>query len=433
MKRNIYRDLLNWKNNPDRKPLLLYGARQVGKTYVLKEFGRKEYGNLVYINCDKNPPVANLFKSDFNISRILEGLKLITNEEIEPESTLLFFDEIQEIPEIVSSLKYFCENAPAYNVVGAGSLLGVYDLKGASFPVGKVDILHLYPMNFIEFLEGIGEEKKAEILRNKKNEELLNSLLPVYVELLRKYYYVGGMPEAVKKYADSGNNAEVRKIQKNILEGYYADIAKHSGNEAPRCRMVMDSIPSQLSRENKKFVYGAIKKGGRAKEFERAIQWLVDAGIVYKVNRFSKVSLPLKFYVDIDSFKLYLLDIGLLGAMVDTPAAEILLGDKVFSEYKGAFSENYVLSQLVAIHDIVIGYFSKDNSTLEIDIIVQKGNRIYPIEVKAEENVKSKSLRQFVTIDNKEEGQRGYRLSMKPIIHQEWMSNYPLPAVYWIL
>lgn len=429
MQRDIYTSLLLWKNKPSRKPLLLYGARQVGKTYILKEFGKNEYENFLYVNCDKNEDVANLFKQDYNIERILEGLSIRYKEPIISGATLIFFDEVQEIPQIVSSFKYFAENAPQFDVVAAGSLLGINDLKGNPFPVGKVDILHLYPMTFTEFLKGINEKEKAELLLRNDKISLINSLLPSYIELLRKYYFVGGMPEAVKIYSETGDTAEVRRIQKHIIDGYYADIAKHSGKEAIRCRQVLDSIPSQLARENKKFIFGAVKKGGRASDFEKAIQWLIDAGIVYKVPRISKVELPLKFYFDISVFKLYLLDVGLLGAMVEAPLEVILVGDKIFSEYKGAFTENYVLTQLVPAPDIVIGYFSKENSTVEVDFIVQEGSQLYPVEVKAEENVKSKSLRQFVTIDCQKNGFRGYRISMKGYEKQDWLTNIPLPAI----
>lgn len=429
MERDIFKKLVEWKADSSRKPLLLYGARQVGKTFILKEFGMKEFSNMVYVNCDKNPTVANLFSRNFEIERILTGLSLIYNEQILPGKTLLFFDEVQEIPEIVSSLKYFYENAPEYCVAAAGSLLGVRDLKNYSFPVGKVDILHLYPMTFVEFLKAMGEEIKAELITDNGNRDLINDLLPVYTDLLRQYYFVGGMPEAVKKWVETKDAEKIRKIQNSIIDGYYADIAKHSGAVGPKCRMILDSIPSQLAKENKKFIYGAMRKGARAKDFENAIQWLCDAGVVYKIPRFTKVAIPLKFYVDTEVFKLFLLDIGLLGAMVESPAAEILTGDKIFSEYKGAFTENYVLMQLKAIESLVIGYFSKENSSLEIDFVVQRADKLYPIEVKAEENVKSKSLRQLVTVDNKDKDLHGYRVSMKGFRDDGWMTNIPLCAI----
>ena len=260
MEREIYKKLVEWKDNGSRKPLLLYGARQVGKTFILKEFGKNEFQNMIYVNCDKNHPVANLFSQNYDINRILTGLSLIYNDKILPGETLIFFDEVQEIPEIVSSLKYFCENAAEYCVVAAGSLLGVYDLKEFSFPVGKVDILHLYPMTFVEFLKASGEEKKAELIESRGNVDMINNLLPLYIQFLRQYYFVGGMPEAVKKWIDSKDVAEIRKIQNAIVDGYYADIAKHAGADATKCRMVLNSIPSQLAKENKKFIFGALKK-----------------------------------------------------------------------------------------------------------------------------------------------------------------------------
>lgn len=433
MKRTLYADLLRWKEDSRRKPLLVYGARQVGKTYLIKEFGNREFSNMVYINCDKNKPLERLFEENYNIERLLEGLRILTNEDINPITTLIFFDEVQEIPQIVTSLKYFCEEARDFCIVAAGSLLGVLDLKGFSFPVGKVDILHLYPMTFIEFLWAMGETKKAELLESKSNEDLINIFLPLYIDYLRQYYLVGGMPEAVKEYMENKNIDKVREIQNTILTGYYSDIAKHAGNDAYRCRMVLDSLPSQLAKENKKFVYGAIKKGGRAKEFEAAIQWLIDAGMIYKVNRLTKVVLPLKFYIDLDAFKLFLLDIGLLGALLDTPPSEILIGDNIFSEYKGAFTENYVLTQLIPQKDIVVGYYSKPNSTLEIDFVIQKSGEIYPIEVKAEGNVRSKSLSQFIKGEEEGKGLKGYRFSMKGFKDQEWMKNIPLPGIQTLL
>ena len=429
MKRALYSDLVKWKDNSQRKPLLIYGARQVGKTYLVKEFGNNEFQNLLYINCDRNIPLENLFKEDYNIPRIIEGLTVLYNTEIEPGRTLIFFDEVQEIPAIVSSFKYFCEEAKEYCVVAAGSLLGVLDLKGYSFPVGKVDILHLYPMTYVEFLWAIGETRKADLLVSLSDEDLINDILPFYTHLLRQYYFTGGMPEAVEEFVANKNIEKVRTIQNAIIDGYYSDIAKHAGKEAPRCRMVLDSLPAQLAKENKKFIYGAIKKGARAKEFEIAIQWLVDAGMVYKVNRLNKVEMPLKFYIDLDAFKLFLLDIGLLGALLDTPPSKIMIGDGIFSEYKGAFTENYLLTQLVPRKDIVIGYFSKSNSTLEIDFVVQEAGRILPIEVKAEENVRSKSLSQFINSEEEGKGLKGFRFSMKGFKDQDWMKNIPLIGI----
>ena len=429
MKRDIYADLLKWKASRNRKPLILYGARQVGKTYILKEFGKNEFKNLVYINCYKNQTVEEIFKESIDVKRIILALSAYTGEEITSQQTLLFFDEAQEIPEVVASLKYFCEDARDLCVVAAGSLLGVMDLNSISFPTGKVNMLHMYPMTYLEFLEALDETKKVELLRTG-DFGLIDALGKEYEERLRQYYFVGGMPEAVKEYAEHQDLEEVRKIQDEIINSYYSDIAKHAGANTPRCHLVFESLPSQLAKENKKFVFGALKKGARASEFEIAIQWLVDAGLVYKVRKISKVEYPISFYVDNDSFKLFLLDVGLLGALAKTPVTSILPGETLFKEYKGAFTENYVASQLATIvggKDIT--YYAKENSRVEIDFIIQIKDRIYPIEVKAEENVRSKSLRQFIVNDNADKGFKGVRFSMKGYRDQDWMVNVPLYSV----
>lgn len=429
MKRSIYSQLLEWKNSPIRKPLMLYGARQVGKTYILKEFGTKEFENMVYVNCYKNQAVATLFSQDSDIRRILLGLSALSGQEIKPAKTLIFLDEAQEIPDIITSLKYFCEDAPEVAVAAAGSLLGVLNMEGQSFPTGKVDIMRMYPMTFDEFLSAIGEDKMLEVLRERNNEALVEALSSKYTELLRQYYFVGGMPEAVAEFARSRTPEAVRKIQENILTAYEADIAKHAGAQTRRARMILESIPSQLAKENKKFIFGALKKGARAAEFETAIQWLVDAALIYKVPRLAKVQMPVKFYMELDAFKLFLLDVGLLGALAQVPPALMLISNNVFSEYKGAFTENYALTQMVSLPETVVGYYSKDNSSMEIDFVVQAGSRLLPIEVKAEENVKAKSLRQFVTVDNGGSGMKGVRFSMKGFADQGWMQNVPLYAV----
>lgn len=429
MKRSIYTQLLKWKNSPTRKPLMLYGARQVGKTYILKEFGNNEFENMVYINCYMNPTVKTLFAEDKNVDRLLLGLSAISGEAIHPGKTLIFLDEVQEVPEVVASLKYFCEDAPEIFIAAAGSLLGVLNMQDHSFPTGKVNIIHMYPMTFPEFLEAVGEYAKLALLQTPGNETTVNSLLPAYIDLLRQYYFVGGMPEAVREFTRSRTPENVREIQLSILAAYEADIAKHAADHTQRARMVFQSIPSQLARENKKFVFGAVKKGARAADFEQAIQWLVDAGLVYKVCNLSKVAIPLSFYSDRDAFKLFLLDVGLLGAMANVPPSLMLIGNNVFSEFKGAFTENYVLQQIVAIPNTVVGYFSKTNSSLEVDFVVQAGMELMPIEVKAETNVRSKSLRQFVTVENAGTGLHGCRFSMMGFEEQEWITNVPLCAV----
>lgn len=427
MKRFIYNELKEWKLSATRKPLIIYGARQVGKTYILREFGEKEFESLVYVNCYKNAAVEELFRGDVDVRRLTLGLSAVAGKPIVPGKTLLFLDEIQEIPPVLSSLKYFCEDMPGLHVAVAGSLLGVMSMKGESFPVGKVNIMHLYPMTFTEFLMACGEEEKAKLLSSGEA-AVINALLPKYTDLLRQYYYVGGMPEAVLSFSQKRDPGEVRRIQKDILTAYESDISKHTGVETARIRMVWNGIPSQLARENKKFVYGALRKGARAKDFEIAIQWLVDAGLVHKVERVRDVRLPLKFYADIDSFKLYVLDVGLLGAMAGTSAAQVIVGDGVFSEYKGAFTENYVLQQLKTIADLPIYYFSKENSTMEVDFVAQVGDSVVPIEVKAEVNVKAKSLYNFINVDYASQHYKGLRLSMLGFQDQGWMANAPLCA-----
>lgn len=428
MKREVYNHLIQWKLSPHRKPLIMYGARQVGKTYILKEFGNHEFKNMVYVNCYKNDIVAQLFNEDTDVDRLILGLSAIARQTIVPGETLIFLDEIQEIPPILSSLKYFCENKPELHVVVAGSLLGVMNMKGESFPVGKVDIIHLYPMTYEEFLLANGEAPLLQILKSN-DYTLIDTFAPKLIDYLRSYYFVGGMPEAVQHFTLNHNLAEVRNIQQNILTAYEADISKHTEEQTQRVRMVWQSIPTQLARENKKFIYGAVRKGARAKDFEIAIQWLIDAGLVHKVERTRDAKVPLKFYADMDAFKLYLLDVGLLGALTQTPASQIIIGNNVFSEYKGAFTENFVLQQLKSFDSLPIYYYSKDNSTQEVDFVVQANSRILPIEVKAEDNVKSKSLHAFICKDFASYHLKGVRFSMLGFQSQEWMENIPLYAI----
>lgn len=427
MKRDIYNDLKAWKLSKNRKPLVMYGARQVGKTYIIKEFGEQEFDNMVYINCYKNEVISKLFEGDTDVNRLLVGLSAFAKQTITPGKTLVFLDEIQEIPPVLSSLKYFCEDKPELHLVVAGSLLGVMNLKGESFPVGKIDIMHLYPMTYSEFLLANDETQLLELLESG-DKTLVNSLAPKFIEYLRQYYFVGGMPEAVLHFTQNHDPVATRKIQQNILTAYEADISKHTGEQTQRVRMVWQSIPTQLARENKKFIYGAIRKGARAKDFEIAIQWLIDAGLVHKVERTRDAKVPLKFYEDMDAFKLYLLDVGLFGALTMTPADQILIGNNVFCEYKGAFTENFVLQELKTFTDLPVAYYSKDNSTMEIDFIVQAGSKILPIEVKAEENVKAKSLSTFINRDFASYHLKGIRFSMLGFQDQEWMENVPLFA-----
>ena len=429
MQRKLYSSLIEWKHSDDRKPLILEGARQVGKTYLLKEFGRKEYDNMVYINCHDNSEIKSIFEQDLDVNRIIQSFEAYSGKRILEGRTLLFIDEIQEAPHAVESLKYFCENARSQHVVVAGSLLGVINRPDESYPVGKVNIMRLYPMTFEEFLVAKGMDKMAEAIE-QCDWKLLKTLEVKLQEYLRQYYFVGGMPEVVASYITKGDINKVRAVQNEILESYYNDFAKHAGSETQRIRMVWNSIPAQLSKENKKFIYGAIKKGGRAKEFEIAIQWLVDAGLVNKVYRCKKPSMPLKIYEDIDAFKLYINDVGLLGALSGASAMQMLVSNNVFKEFKGAFAENYVLQQIKAKQQkFPIYYYTKEGSTMEIDFVVQTSERIVPIEVKAEENVKSKSLSQFINVDFAGSGMRGLRCSMLAYKKQEWMENIPLCAV----
>lgn len=427
MERSIYSSLKKWKESPTRKPLILQGARQVGKTYILKEFGAREYSEVVYINCDDNNDMQNMFV-DYDVDRIIRSMSAISGVSIKPSTTLLILDEIQEVERGLASLKYFCEKAPEYHVAVAGSLLGITLHEGTSFPVGKVDMLYMYPMDFEEFLLAMGKEQLVELLRSN-SWTALTPLRGMLTELLRQYYFVGGMPEAVKTYVERGDIWEVRSIHSKIIDAYRNDMSKHvPKQQVQRINMVWNSIPSQLARDNKKFIYGALRKGARANDFEIAIQWLVDSGLVHKVHRISKPVVPLKFYEDMASFKLFLLDCGLLGALSETPPEQILIGDNVFEEYKGAFTENYVLQQLKSLPRTFVYYYCNDNSTLEIDFVVQHEAHVIPIEVKAEENLRAKSLRQFVT-DNS--GLHGVRFSMSDYREQDWLTNVPLWAVRW--
>ena len=424
MKRKIIQQLKLWKDNPARKPLILLGARQVGKTWVMKHFGLTEFENVAYINCDVEPLAKELFAADYNIPRILLTLQAITGTKIEAGKTLIVFDELQEVERGLHSLKYFQENAPEYHVMAAGSLLEITLGKGQSFPVGKVNVMHLYPMDFEEFLMAAGETDLCDLL-HQPDWEILKILSLKYIDLLRQYYYIGGMPEVVDCFFQHQNLQEVRDKQTEILDAYRRDISKHTTpTESIRIGQVLQSLPSQLAKENKKFIYGAVKKSARAVDFEMGIQWLIDAGLAYKVIRVNAPRLPLKFYEDTDAFKLFMLDVGLMGAMTETPAEAMLVGDNVFSEYKGAFTELYVFTQLKAL-GMSLYYHSISNSTIEIDFLTQHHGKVVPIEVKAEVNVKSKSLRTFIT-NNPE--LKAVRFSMLPYKEQDWMTNVPLYA-----
>ncbi len=422
MERLLYKELIQWKISENRKPLVLNGARQVGKTWLLTEFGRREYAKNVLFSLDRNKDARKVFQQGGSARQLIQRLSALSGVEITDGDTLLILDEIQDCPEALSALKYFCEETPQMHIAVAGSLLGISMHNNTSFPVGKVDVLRLYPLNFSEFVRAMGRDKMAEMLE-LGNWDDIDALSNAYIALLRQYYYVGGMPEVVLSYSKNGQQEEVRRLQNRILADYEADFSKHApSNEVSRIRMVWQSIPSQLAKENKKFIYGAIKQGARAASFELAIQWLQDAGLVYKVNRVNAVKMPLKFYEEFGAFKLFMLDVGLLGAMVDAPASAILVKDDIFSEYKGAFTELFVCSQVKSA-DIPVFYHSVESSRIELDFVVQLGAKVYPVEVKAEENVKSKSLRTFV---EKNPTLRGLRLSMKPRFSQDWLECIPL-------
>lgn len=425
MKRKIYKNLLKWKSSSVRKPLLLLGARQVGKTWVMKEFGKNEYENVIYINCDEEPLTKELFKQDYDISRLLLSFQTISGQSVNPHTTLIILDEIQEAPRGLHSLKYFCEKAPDYHIMAAGSLLGVTLSQKESFPVGKVDILRMFPMDFEEFLEAINQIGLKEILGNG-DWELINSFSEKLIEYLFQYYYVGGMPEVVKSFIENNDLLEVRSLQNNILTAYRNDISKHSSkSESVRIGQVLNCLPAQLAKENKKFIYGLVKKGGRAAEFELAIQWLIDAGLVYKVNRVNKLSVPLKIYEDFGSFKLFFLDVGLLGCLAEVPAVSILLDREKLSEYKGMMTEEYVAQQLSAA-GLSLFYWSNDKTPSELDFVIQVDGEVYPIEVKAGKNVRGKSLSQCLS---QNPGMKGFRFSLLPYIEQAQLTNIPLYAL----
>lgn len=429
MKRNAIKELYEWKENNDRKPLVILGARQVGKTWLMKEFGKEAYKKCAYVNFEDNDDLRGMFEHDFDIQRIIANLQWATDVTID-EDTLVILDEIQEAPRGITALKYFQEKAPQYHVIAAGSLLGIAMHKNDSFPVGKVDFMHLYPLSFYEFLNAIGEKKMVDLLQ-AKDWTMLTMVRAKFEERLRQYYFVGGMPAAVLAFVNDGDLNKVRTIQKSIIEAYERDFSKHvPAIEVPRIRMVWHSIPSQLSKENRKFIYGMIKEGARAKDFELAIEWLKDAGLIYKVNRCKKAQLPLAAYEDFSAFKMFLSDIGLMGAMSNIPVQSLLNGNMLFSDFKGALTEQFVLQQMKTNQSLSIYYWSADNSRGEIDFLVQQEEKVIPIEVKAEENLQAKSLRMFV---ERNPGLKGCRFSMSPYREQDWLVNYPLYSVLTIL
>ena len=423
MRRFALEKLKKWKDSESRKPLIIRGARQVGKTWLMKEFGRECFENVAYVNFDSNVRMKGVFEGQIDIKRIILAIEIETGVTIERENTLLIFDEIQEVPRALSSLKYFYENAPEYAIVAAGSLLGVAMHKKTSFPVGKVDFMDLYPLNFQEFLCALGEERYVDILQGKDT-DMVNTFKDKYIDRLREYYYVGGMPEVVQTYVDTRNFKKVRELQKNLINYYQQDFSKHAEmNLVKRLNLVWNSIPMQLAKENKKYIYGQVRKGARAKDFELAIQWLLDCGLIHKVQRINKPSLPLKAYMDLNAFKVFLLDIGLLIAMTDLDVKVILEGNKIFTEFKGALTEQYVLQQLISENGVMPYYYSATNSQGEIDFVVQGKTSVIPIEVKAEENLRAKSLKAFC---DKYNPKFAVRTSMSDYRKQDWMTNIPL-------
>jgi predicted AAA+ superfamily ATPase len=423
MNRSLIDEMIVWKNSKNRKPLIIQGARQVGKTWLMKEFGKREFEQIIYLNFEGSSRLRNLFSIDFNIDRIIAVIEIETSQKINPENTLLIFDEIQEVEKGLTALKYFYEQAPQYYIVSAGSLLGVSMQKNNSFPVGKVDFMRLYPMSFIEFLDNSDNQNLAEQLQNK-NWDVLDLFHERLTELLRLYYFIGGMPEVVANYIENKDLEIVRSLQQKLLIGYENDFAKYAPNEiVPKIKLVWNSLISQLAKENRKFIYGQIKKGARAKDFETAINWLVDAGLVLKINRIEKPTLPLNAYTDYDAFKLFLLDVGLLNAIGNLDQKILLEKNQILTEYKGALTEQFVCQQLIIKTGL---YYWSSNNTAEIDFILQNKNEVIPIEVKAEENLKSKSLKVFV---EKFENKNAIRTSMSKYRKENWITNIPLYAI----
>jgi hypothetical protein len=426
MKRDKFAELILWKENQRRKPLILRGARQTGKTWLLKEFGRIHFKEIIYINFEEATNLQSIFKSDFDIKRIITTLQIYSQKVISPEDTLIVFDEIQSAENGITSLKYFYENAPQYYLIAAGSLLGMGLHTKVSFPVGKVDFMDLRPMTFSEFLTALNENGLAETIR-KKDWATLSLFHNKLVEYLKYYLYVGGMPEVVKVFSEARDWEQVRKVQIQILNSYEADFSKHTPKEiVPRVRMVWQSIPAQLAKENKKFVYGVIRGGARAKDFEIAIQWLVDCGLVIKIHRVSKPGMPLIAYQDISVFKLFLLDVGLLGAMAGIPIRVLLNGNEVFTEFKGALTEQYVMQQLKTDSNRYIGYWTNERSTSEVDFIVQEEGEIVPIEVKSGENLRAKSFKLFC---EKYSPAKAFRTALTLYKKEDWMTNIPLYGI----
>ena len=395
MYREAIKKLIEWKDSTKRKPLIVNGARQVGKTWLLKEFGKQYYEKVAYVNMDNNARMKELF-TDFNIEKIIQGLKIESGVNIEPNNTLIILDEVQEVPNAISSLKYFNENANEYHIIVAGSLLGIVLHEGVSFPVGKVDFLNMYPLSFKEYLIAIGKEEFAKIIENK-NEEMLKVFSEEIKRYLREYYYVGGMPEVVNDFSINKDYNSVREIQNTILKDYENDFSKHIAvKEIQKVIEIWNNFNTQLAKENKKFVFGAIKPSARASEYENAINWLISSGLLYKVNRVNDCKIPLKGYVDYSAFKLYFLDVGLLSAKNNLDAKTLIEGNNIFTEYKGSLTEQYVLQEIKANYNIDLFYWTSSSYQAEVDFLIQYKNFVIPIEVKSELNLQAKSLKSFI-------------------------------------
>lgn len=426
MERFVYEELIAWKRSASRKPLIIQGARQVGKTWIMKEFGRREYENVAYINFESSLALRSLFSQDFVIDRTLLAFEIESGVKIEASATLIILDEIQEAERGITMLKYFCENAPQYHIMAAGSLLGVSFHRETSFPVGKVELINLFPLSFNEFLLAMNQSPLVEIL-NANNWALITTFKFKFIELLRQYYYVGGMPEAVDAFSKEKDFEKVRKIQKDILFAYENDFSKYAPIESvPRIKMIWNAILSQLSKENKKFIFGALKEGSRAKEFDSALNWLTASGLVYKVHRVTKPALPLISYMDLGAFKLFLLDVGLLAAFGDLGSRTLLEGNSIYTEFKGALTEQYVLQNLKTRKNLPVFYWSSGTAIAEIDFLVQTNDQVIPIEVKAEENLKAKSLKSF---SQKFKPPFSVRTSMSDFRKEEWLINVPLYSI----
>ena len=425
MERSALNRLKQWKTKPDRKPLIIRGARQVGKTWLMKEFGRTCYEQTVYVNLDTDNIAKSLFAQDLDVLRIIRGLEIAHNTKIIPEQTLIILDEIQEAPQALTALKYFHEQLPQYHIITAGSLLGVSLHEAHSFPVGKVDFMSLYPLTFQEFLRASGKNNLLELIE-AKDFTMMKIFRNDFIEALRQYYYVGGMPEAVANFMTNSDYNEVRNIQKNILMAYEMDFSKHVPyRDIPRLRMLWNSIPIQLAKENKKFMYNQVKEGSRAKEYENALLWLSDCGLIRKVSRISKPSIPLSAYEDLKAFKVYLLDVGLLCALSELPAKTLIDGNRIFTEFKGALTEQFVCQQLTA-SGTPLFYWSRERGDAEVDFVIQTDDKVLPVEVKAERNLQAKSLKVYYEKYNPD---FAIRVSMADYERQNWLINIPLYAV----